>query len=142
MNGATRLSSFLEQAVNGKLSFATLLTLLKIASEKDCRRVRYLSPPPQDYGAFFMPTAKPIDPETWTHRINEPEEMTLNQLCEATLVVVRKIADYDNARAEAVSQAAESKRETQILTEKNEHLNILLKHYAPELFAYDDGYLP
>ncbi len=140
------LSSFLDQAVNGEISFETLLTLLRIASETNCHSVRYLMPPPQGYGCFMAaPETSPIGIETWVHQFNEPKTLSLNELCEAAHVVVLKIAHYHNSEQAALTRATNAERNERLANAETERVTDLLRAYAPHLFRIDDDdneYLP
>src|SRR5678815_4082947 len=97
-----RFSEFLEQAVNGTLRFETLVTLLGYASEPHCRYVRYVMPNPDRFGLFIEEPNPPAPPpHLW-----KPTELTLNELCAASHVVVRKIADWHNQKEKAARDAA------------------------------------
>ena len=140
----TTLSYFLEQAVNNRLSFGTLLTLLNIASKRDCHSVRYLQPPPQEFGVFVAPpdNFKRFDYREMVFR--EPEELTLHQLCEASFVVVKKISEYHNRAEEAEERATKAEHRAMLEEKEKERVTDLLRKYAPHLFTYalDDEPLP
>ncbi len=134
-------TSFLDQAVTGKLSLQTLMTLLNIASEPTCQRVRYLMPEPQRFELFIpVPSDfKPTDMRSWESTFREPEELTLNQLCKATLVVVQKIEQFEAERTAAKRTADAQKKRADAAVEEARMLRAMLFPGRPwDADEYDD----
>lgn len=125
------MSTLMQQAVTKELSLRTLITLLRIASKPDCQTVRYLGPPPQAVGLFITePFA--ISP----HALREPENIGLNELIGASVVVVEKIAEWHEARVKADRERDEAIDRSRFLysTLKNYGIDPGAPAYTPPTF--------